>query len=90
MKQTKSIIFSYSIFQFQIGRRKWRFSNRKPHRTVRDLSLGTASNLWILSVAMGFMGIQCLNWKIIGQCLEADRSSHSPLLNAYNRPLTDS
>lgn len=36
------------------------------------------------------MGIQCLNWKIIGQCLEADRSSHSPLLKAYNRPLTDS
>ena len=60
--------------------------DRKSRRMERDLSLSTTSNLWILSVAVGFMGIQCLNWKIIGQCLEVDRSARNPLLNAYNRP----
>lgn len=47
------------------------------------------SNLWILSVAIGFMEIQCLNWKIIGQCLGAEHSARNPLLNEYNHPLTD-
>lgn len=64
--------------------------NGKQHWIERDLSLGsTTSNLWILSVAIGFMEIQCLNWKIIGQCLGAEHSARNPLLNEYNHPLTD-
>lgn len=35
------------------------------------------------------MEIQCLNWKIIGQCLGAEHSARNPLLNEYNHPLTD-
>lgn len=64
-------------------------SDRKLRRMEVGLSPCTASNLWLLSVAVRFMGIRCLNWKIIGQCLGTDRSACGSLFSAYNLTLAD-
>lgn len=41
--------------------------------------------------AHGFMRIQCLNWKIIGQCLDTEHSVRCSLFSKYNQifPLFD-
>lgn len=76
--------FSYFFFPFN-------FSISSKRCKSRLESKSTSDRPWFVAWygvkfmepvrARGFMRIQCLNWKIIGQRLATDRSAHSSLLS---------